>query len=120
MIYLYNDMVNYNDLDAVFGALADPTRRRIVERLARGSHTVGQLAAEFTVTQPAISRHLRVLEASGLLKRRIQGRQHYCTLAPEALATTSAWLEKQRTFWTATLDRLDHYLARSPKKRKRL
>jgi DNA-binding transcriptional ArsR family regulator len=112
-------MVNYRDLDAAFGALADPTRRRIIEKLARGSATAGELAAGFSISQPAISRHLRVLEASGLMKRRVNGRVHHCSLAPDALAATSAWIERQRSFWTATLDRLDAHLTRSPKKRKR-
>ena len=112
-------MVNYQGLDAVFGALADPTRRRIIEKLARRSCTAGELGAEFPISPPAISRHLRVLEESGLMRRRVEGRVHHCTLAPEALAASSAWLEKQRSFWTATLDRLDVFLSRPTKKRKR-
>lgn len=112
-------MVNDQALTAVFGALADPTRRRIVERLARGSLTVGEIAAQFPISQPAISRHVRILEESGLLKRQINGRVHNCTLAPEAIASTSAWLDKQRAFWTGTLDRLGDYLKTPVKRRKR-
>lgn len=119
MVWLYKHMVNNGTLDAVFGALADPTRRRIVEKLAHRPLTVGEIAADFPISQPAISRHLRVLEASGLLRRRVEGRVHHCTLASEPIAVTSAWLEKQRAFWTSTLDRLDNYLKTTPKKRKR-
>jgi len=113
-------MVNYPDLDAVFGALSDPTRRRILEKLARRPLTVGEIAASFSISQPGISRHVRVLEDSGLLRREVDGRFHRCTLAPEPMAAASAWIDKQRTFWNATLDRLGTYLndSSSGKKRK--
>lgn len=104
-------MVN-NELDAVFGALADPTRRRIIERLARRPMTVGEIAAEFPISQPAISKHVRVLERSGLLAREIDGRVHRCALSPEAMATAATWLEKQRAYWNNALDRLDALLER--------
>ena len=112
-------MVNDQVLGAVFGALADPTRRRIVERLARQPLTVGEIAEQFSISKPAISRHVRVLEAAGLLNRRIDGRVHHCTLGPKNIALTSEWLEKQGRFWNATLDRLDIYLKSTPKGRKR-
>jgi DNA-binding transcriptional ArsR family regulator len=112
-------MVTDQSLSAAFGALADITRRRIIERLARGPLTVGQIAAAFPISQPAISRHVRVLETSGLVNRRIEGRVHRLTLAPEGIAMTSAWLERQRTFWAGTLDKLDLYLKATPKRRKR-
>lgn len=104
-------MANYLELDGVFGALADPTRRRIVERLARRSLTVGEIAREFPISQPAISRHLHVLEQSGLLERRIEGRTHHCVLSPRAVERAARWLDRQRAYWNASLDRLDAVLS---------
>jgi DNA-binding transcriptional ArsR family regulator len=113
-------MVNSSgNLDAVFSALGDPTRRRIVERLARGPLSAGDIAAGFSISQPAISRHLRVLEESGLLQRRVEGRVHRCALSPAAMQSASSWIDKQRSFWNATLDRLDDLLAESPKRKKK-
>jgi DNA-binding transcriptional ArsR family regulator len=89
---------NSTGLDAVFGALSDPTRRRIVERLARGRLTVGEIAAEFSVSQPAISKHLKVLERCGLLTREINGRMHYCGLEAAPMRSASTWLDEQRRF----------------------
>ena len=97
---------NTTRLDTVFSALADPTRRRIVERLARGPLTVGEIASGFAISQPAISKHVRVLEDSGLLRRRIAGRVHHCTLAPAALDSAAVWIDKQTRYWNAVLDRL--------------
>lgn len=105
-------------LDAVFAALGDPVRRQIVERLARKPLTVGEIASGFPISQPAISRHVRILEESGLLERQVLGRVHRCTLSPAAMNAASAWIEKQRSFWTAALDRLDHLLADTPKRKK--
>lgn len=110
-------MVNsISTLDRVFGALADPTRRRIVERLCRRELTVGEIAAEFEISQPAISKHVRVLEQSGLLQRRIEGRVHYCTLSADAMEAATKWLDKQRAYWNASLDRLDVLLAKRTRK----
>jgi DNA-binding transcriptional ArsR family regulator len=104
------------NLDAVFSALGDPTRRQIVERLARGPLTVGEIAAGFSISQPAISRHVRVLEESGLLERQVLGRVHRCTLSPTVMQAASGWIDKQRSFWNAALDRLDDLLAASPQR----
>jgi DNA-binding transcriptional ArsR family regulator len=113
-------MVNSSgNLDAVFSALGDPTRRQIVERLARGPLTVGEIAAGFSISQPAISRHIRVLEESGLLERQVLGRVHRCTLSPAAMQAASSWIDKQRNFWNLALDRLDDLLAESPKRKKK-
>jgi len=111
-------MVNYSNLDLVFSALADPTRRKIVERLARHRLTVGEIAQAFPISQPAVSKHLRVLEASGLLRRQVVGRVHYCTLSPQAMAQAVRWVERQRSYWTASLDRLESVLANQSPKRK--
>ncbi|HTJ27907.1 MAG TPA: metalloregulator ArsR/SmtB family transcription factor [Candidatus Limnocylindria bacterium] len=108
------------DLDAVFSALADPTRRRIVERLVRGELTVGEIAAEFPISQPAISKHVKILEQSGLLTREIDGRVHRCRVSLAAMRDAAHWLEEQERFWNGALDNLDDFLARtSPDKEQR-
>ena len=112
-------MANSSMIDEVFSALADPTRRRIVERLARGPLTVGEIASGFSISQPAISRHVRVLEDSGLLERHVLGRVHHCTLSPKVMDAASAWINKQRAFWNATLDRLGDLLEETPQQRKK-
>jgi DNA-binding transcriptional ArsR family regulator len=120
MILLYNIMVNSSGhLDAVFAALSDPTRRRIVERLARGSLTVGEIAADFPISQPAISRHVRVLEDAGLLERDVVGRIHHCSLTPDAIERAAAWIRKQTTFWTGVLDRLGDVVNESPVRKRK-
>jgi DNA-binding transcriptional ArsR family regulator len=106
-------------LDAVFAALSDPTRRRIVERLAQRRLTVGQIASEFSMSQPAISKHLKVLERCGLLNREIDGRVHHCRLDPRAMQAASGWIEEQRRFWNAAFERLDAYFERTPERKKR-
>ncbi len=108
-------MVNYNRLDAVFAALADPTRRRMVERLARRSMSVGEMSEGLAISQPGISKHVKVLERAGLLKREIVGRVHRCKLEPKVMEAASTWLDDQRRFWSGALDRLDAYLARTKK-----
>lgn len=100
-------------LDGVFGALADPVRRHIVERLTRGELTAGTIAADFSISQPAVSKHLKVLERCGLVKRTIVGREHHLRLAPRTMHTASQWIERQRAFWNASFDRLDDYLERT-------
>ena len=98
------------DLDEVFAALADPTRRGIVERLARGEATVGELAEPYAISAPAISRHLRVLERAGLLERRVEGRVHHCRLRTQPLATAQDWMAVYRGFWEGQFDRLAAFL----------
>lgn len=111
---MYNQMVKQRtDLDAVFSALADPTRRKIVERLTRGDLSAGEIAAGFSISQPAVSKHLKVLERSGLLKRKIIGREHHLRLAPRAMQAATSWIETQQKFWTASFVRLDTYLERT-------
>jgi DNA-binding transcriptional ArsR family regulator len=99
-------------LDQVFGALSDPIRRGIVERLARGPCTVTQLGAPFDVSAPAISKHLGVLEGCGLIVRWKVGRVHHCRLIAAPLVDAAAWIERHRAFWSHQLDALGEYLDR--------
>ncbi|MEW9307965.1 ArsR/SmtB family transcription factor [Labrys neptuniae] len=99
------------DLDHTFAALSDPTRRAILSRLARGEATVMQLAEPFAMTQPAISRHLKVLEGAGLIVRRAEGTRRPCRLAPEGIAAIDQWLGLLREALTSNYDRLDALLA---------
>lgn len=96
----------------MFGALSDPIRRGIVERLARGPCSVTELGAPYDVSAPAISKHLGVLERCGLIVRWKVGRVHYCRLAAAPLADAAAWIERHRAFWTRQLDALGDYLDR--------
>lgn len=98
-------------LDAAFSALADPTRRGILSRLALGEATVLELAEPFEMTQPAISRHIKVLESAGLIIRRIEGTKRPCRLAPAALDDIDQWLGMLRKALSANYDRLDQLLA---------
>lgn len=98
-------------LDAAFSALADPTRRGILARLALGEATVLELAEPFEMTQPAISRHIKVLESAGLIIRRIEGTKRPCRLAPAALDDIDQWLGMLRKALSANYDRLDQLLA---------
>ena len=97
-------------LSTTLSALADPTRRAILARLAGGEATVGELAAPFAMSLPAVSRHLKVLEAAGLIARGREAQWRPCRLAPEPLGEVAGWLESYRRFWEASLDRLDDYL----------
>jgi DNA-binding transcriptional ArsR family regulator len=99
------------NLDTAFSALADPTRRAILARLASGEATVMELAEPFEITQPAISRHLKVLEGAGLIARRIQGTRRPCRLAPDGVAEIDQWLAMLRDALAKNYDRLDEVLA---------
>jgi DNA-binding transcriptional ArsR family regulator len=99
------------NLDAAFSALADPTRRAILARLASGEATVMELAAPFEMTQPAISRHLKVLEGAGLIVRRVEGTKRPCRLAPAAIDEIDQWLGMLRRALAKNYDRLDNVLA---------
>jgi DNA-binding transcriptional ArsR family regulator len=98
-------------LDAVFGALADPTRRAILTRLAGGEATVAELAAPFSVSQPAISRHLKVLEHAGLISRTRRATARLSHLRAEPLREATVWLAGYREFWEESYGRLDELLA---------
>jgi DNA-binding transcriptional ArsR family regulator len=97
-------------LDAVFHALADTTRRRIVSRLARGPTSVGKLAAPFSISLAAVSKHLDVLEDAGVVLREREGRFQRCRLVPEGLDEVGRFIEHYRSFWKNTLDQLAEYL----------
>jgi DNA-binding transcriptional ArsR family regulator len=90
----------------VFAALADPTRRRIIELLARGELSAGEVAARFDCTAPAISHHLRVMREAGLVRQRVEGQRRIYTLDPAGLDDLERWVEEQRRFWSARLERL--------------
>jgi DNA-binding transcriptional ArsR family regulator len=100
------------DLDLLFGALADATRRGIVERLAVGEATVTELAAPFSISLPAISRHLKVLERASVITRSQDGRWRSARLSPTSLATAATWLAMQERQWAERFNRLDDHLAR--------
>jgi len=100
------------ELDLLFGALADATRRGIVERLAVGEATVTELAAPFSISLPAISRHLKVLEHASLITRSQEGRWRSARLSPTSLAGAAAWLSRCERVWVESFDRLDDHLAR--------
>jgi DNA-binding transcriptional ArsR family regulator len=107
-------------LDSLFAALADPTRRAIFERLlAAGELSVGDVAAPFDISTPAISRHLQVLERAGLIERRIQRQWRLVRVRADALAPVEDWLSRQRRHWTAALDRLEVLVAAKTPKRKK-
>ncbi len=99
------------DLDAAFSALSDPTRRAILARLALGEATVMQLAEPFEMTQPAVSRHLKVLESAGLISRRIEGTKRPCRLAQDGIQAIDQWLSMLRDALARNYDRLDEVLA---------
>jgi len=99
-----------DSLSLVFQALADPTRRRMLERLSRGDATVGELAEPFTMTAPAVSQHLRVLERAHLVERRTRAQWRVCSLAPEPLDEAAAWVAENRRVWSERFDRLDDVL----------
>jgi DNA-binding transcriptional ArsR family regulator len=100
------------DLDAVFTALADPTRRAILARLSEGDASVTELAAPFDISQPAISRHLKVLERAGLISRTRDAQRRPCRLEADTLAEASAWIELYRERWEQSFARLDALLER--------
>ena len=110
-------------LSATFAALADPTRRAILARLALGETSVTELAQPFEMSLPAVSKHLKVLERAGLITRGREAQWRPCRIEPRALKDVDAWLERYRRFWDASLDRLDAYLrqmqAKESKEKKR-
>jgi DNA-binding transcriptional ArsR family regulator len=109
---MLNQMVERSSipLDGVFRALADPTRRAMLRALAAGERPIGELAAPFRMSFAAASKHVRVLEGAGLVRRRVQGRRHLCRIQPATLAAADEWLHFYRRLWTEQLNRLDFLL----------
>ena len=103
-------MIEQDELSAVFAALADPTRRAILARLAQGEATVTELAEPFTMTMPAITKHLKVLEKAGLIERGREAQYRPCRLQAEPLRQASGWIDQYRRHWEEKFDRLDAYL----------
>lgn len=99
------------DLDGVFAALADPTRRAILLRLAAGEASVNEIAAPFEMSQPAVSKHLKVLERAGLVERAVDKQRRPARLKAEPLAAAVSWLEEFKRFWSSSFDELDGLLA---------
>jgi DNA-binding transcriptional ArsR family regulator len=102
--------VSDDDLDAMFAALADPTRRSIVAHLTHGEATVNELAEPFAMSVQAVSRHIQVLERAGLIARGRHRQTRPCRLVPDALRAATDWIDEQRRVWTERLDRLDQHI----------
>ena len=103
-------------LDLVFGALADPTRRAVLERLGQGEASIGELAQPFDMALPSLMKHVRVLEAVGLVESQKSGRVRTCWLKPAAMTGAERWLVEQRAVWETRLDRLEVYVKAIEKK----
>lgn len=104
--------------EAVWTALADPTRRAIVERLTRGPTRVTDVAAPFDVSLNAVSKHIKVLEAAGLVRRTRQGREHTIELDPTPLREVTRWASEMERFWSSRLDRIERYFEEKNRNRK--
>lgn len=102
--------MHQDKLSLAFAALADPTRRALLQRLSEGEASVSELAEPFAISLPAISRHLKVLENSGLIARARNAQSRPAKIKPEALRDATRWLDQYRRFWDASFDRLDDYL----------
>ncbi|MEQ1755834.1 MAG: metalloregulator ArsR/SmtB family transcription factor [Micropepsaceae bacterium] len=111
MVELY-PLRTASQLDSVFHALGDNTRRRMLRELADGERTVGQLAEPFDISLAAASKHIKALESAGLIRREVRGRTHICRLDPGPLASTHEWLSFYERFWTSRLDVLEQLLRR--------
>jgi DNA-binding transcriptional ArsR family regulator len=105
-----------NQLDELFGAIADPTRRAILDRLAHGEARVTEIAADFPISLNSVSKHLRMLERAGLVQRRVQGRDHHLSLNAEPLDAAAQWIEHHRQFWEQSLAALEQFVLRKPRK----
>lgn len=109
--YIVIQMDNLSpNLDLVFGALADPTRRAVLERLGAGDASIGELAQPFDMALPSLMKHVRVLEAVGLVESHKSGRVRTCRLRPTAMTDAERWLGEQRAAWEARLDRFEAYV----------
>lgn len=114
---IFNHMVDYDEqLDSIFRALADPTRRAMLRRLAAGEQGVGELAEPFEMSLAAASKHIKVLENAGLVRRTINGRSHRCRLEADTMQQATEWLRYYEQFWSERLDVLETLLKAPPKK----
>lgn len=116
---IFNHMVELQTprLDAIFHALGDGTRRRMLRELTSGERTVGQLAEPFSISLAAASKHIKALEHAGLISREVRGRTHFCRLEPGPLATAHEWLRHYERFWTGRLDVLERLLREEDKRK---
>jgi DNA-binding transcriptional ArsR family regulator len=112
-------MLTADPLSVTLSALADPTRRAILARLAEREATVNEIAKPFEISLPAVSRHLKVLEAAGLISRGREAQWRPCRLETDALRNVDDWLARYRRFWTGSFDKMDAYIARLKSKEKR-
>jgi DNA-binding transcriptional ArsR family regulator len=112
-------MLNHPQLDLVFQALADPTRRDMVERLGRGPASVSELARPLDMSLPAVLQHLQVLEASGLVSSEKTGRVRMCRIEPKTMETAEGWFAKRREIWERRLDRLGDFLLEEENERRK-
>jgi DNA-binding transcriptional ArsR family regulator len=112
-------MLTPDPLSVTLSALADPTRRAILARLAEREATVNEIAKPFEISLPAVSRHLKVLEAAGLISRGREAQWRPCRLETDALRNVDDWLARYRRFWTGSFDKMDAYIARLKSKEKR-
>src|SRR2546425_10545963 len=119
---MFNHMVerHRDHLGDVFAAIADPTRRAIVQILARKPATISEIAKPFPVSFNAVSKHMMVLERAGLVERKVSGRERVCRLRPRGLRRANAWLEQYGQFWEERLDALENYVASKAKERREL
>ena len=118
---MFNLMVEYPAaaIDDVFAAIADPTRRAILQALAKNPTTIGEIARPFPVSLNAISKHVMVLERAGLVRREVHGREHICSLEPDPLRKAMEWLEHYREFWDLRLAALERYVAKKVKSKRK-
>ena len=116
---LFGHAAQLQSLDAVFAALADPTRRAILSRLAAGAAAVNEIAAPFAMSQPAVSKHLKVLERAGLIERDVDKQRRPARLKAEPMAAAVRWLEEFEQFWSASFDQLDGLLEQLQKAEKK-
>ena len=115
LINIVHRMVNNRGerVNAVFVALADPTRRGMIARLSAGPATIGELGRPFPITKPAVTKHVKVLERAGLIRRKRSGRTHYCTLQSKPMEQARDWIEWHSRFWKASLDALTDYVEKT-------
>jgi len=111
-------MANYSErLDGIFQALADPTRRAVLQRLSKSPASIGELAEPFDMALPSFMKHIRVLEDSGWIQTRKEGRVRTCGLDKKSLAAAEGWLSAQRAVWEARSDRLEQFVTAAPRKK---